>query len=196
MSTVKLVIPFYSMTGTNHQMAEIAKAAAEEAGAEVRLRRAEETAPKEVVEGQEKWKEQVEKMKDIPVITTDDMEWGNAYLFSVPTRYGAVPSQMQAFIDTLGPLWQRGALAGKVASAMTSAGTQHGGHETTLLGLYTSFMHWGSVLVAPGYTGEKSFEHGNPYGASAIANDVNDVVTSIVQHQAKRVVEIAGKLAG
>jgi NAD(P)H dehydrogenase (quinone) len=55
MSNVKLAIVYYSTYGTNHQMAEIAMAAARDAGAEVRLRRVAETAPAEVVNGQEAW---------------------------------------------------------------------------------------------------------------------------------------------
>ena len=192
---VKLVIPFYTTYGTNHQMAAHAAAVAKEAGAEVRLRRCRETAPDEVVNGQEAWKAQLEKMQDIPVIEPDDMEWANAYLFSAPTRYGSVPSQMQAFIDTLGPLWQKGALADKVASAMTSTSTKHGGQETTLIGLYVSFMHWGAILVPPGYTDDIVFDLGNPYGTSAMAGEVDDKIKTMIRHQTERVIAKAALLA-
>lgn len=194
MTKVKLLIPFYSTYGTNHQMAEIAAEAGKEAGAEVRLRRAAETAPQSVIDGQEAWKAQQEKMKDIPEVTPDDMEWADAYLFSVPTRYGALASQMQAFIDTLGPKWQAGLLANKAASGMTSSQTLHGGQETTLLGLYTTFIHWGAVIVAPGYTDPVMFELGNPYGTSAIAGEVTDTVKKAIQHQTRRTVDMAAKL--
>ena len=105
MTTVKLAIVFYTTYGTNHQIATIAAEAAKDAGAEVRLLRVAETAPQEVVNGQEAWKAQLDKMSDIPVVTPDDMDWANAYFFSAPTRYGVVASQMRGFIDTLGPLW-------------------------------------------------------------------------------------------
>ena len=196
MSSVKLLIPFYTTYGTNHAMAEHAAEVAREAGADVRLRRFAETAPDEVVNGQDAWKAQLEKMQDIPVVTTDDMEWADAYLLSAPTRYGSVPSQVQAFIDTLGPLWQKGALADKVASAMTSASTAHGGRESTLLGLYVTFMHWGAVIVAPGYTDEVMFELGTPYGASANAGEVTDTVKKVVAHQTRRVIDMAGRISG
>ena len=127
MSAVKLAIIYYSTYGTNHQMAEIAAEAAKAAGAEVRLLKVAETAPKEVVEGQEPWKAQQDKTAHIPEVSHDDMVWADAYLFSAPTRYGSAPSQLRAFIDTLGPLWQQGKLAGKTVSAMTSASTLHGG---------------------------------------------------------------------
>ena len=150
--TVKLAILFYSTYGTNHQMAEIAAEAARAAGAEVRLLRIAETAPEAVVNAQEGWKAQVARVAAIPVATQADMEWADAYLFSSPTRFGAASSQMRAFIDTLGGLWFNGKLANKAVSAMTSAQNPHGGQESTLLSLYITFMHWGSIIVAPGYT--------------------------------------------
>ena len=44
-------------------------------------------------------------MAAIPVATPADMEWANAYLFSAPTRFGTVASQLRAFIDSLGGQW-------------------------------------------------------------------------------------------
>jgi len=194
--SVKLAIVFYSTYGTNHRMVTIAEEAARAAGAEVRLRRAAETAPAEVVAGQDAWKAQAEKMADIPEVSHDDMVWANAYLFSSPTRYGQAASQLRAFIDTLGGLWQEGKLANKAVSAMTSAQTLHGGQEATILGLYTTFMHWGAVIVAPGYTDPVLFETGNPYGFSARAGQIDDKGEAAIRHQATRLVEMAGRLAG
>src|SRR3954451_11350888 len=110
MSNVRLAVVYYSTYGTNHRMAEIAAEAAKAAGAEVRLRKVRETAPEGVVAGQDPWKAQAEKTAHIPEPTHEDMEWANAYLLSAPTRFGTAASQMRAFIDTLGPLWGRGAL--------------------------------------------------------------------------------------
>jgi NAD(P)H dehydrogenase (quinone) len=196
MSQVKLAIVYYSTYGTNHAMAEIAAAAARAAGAEVRVLRVAETAPAEVVASQDAWKAQAEKSADIPVATPADMEWANAYLFSAPTRFGSVASQMRAFIDTLGGQWFSGALANKAVSAMTSAQNLHGGMETTLMGLYTTMMHWGAIIVAPGYTDQSIFAAGgNPYGTVAVAGKVTDEAKAAIEHQAKRLVEVAAKLA-
>lgn len=194
MPAVKLVIPFYSTYGTNHRMAECAAEAAREAGAEVRLRRIAETAPQEVIDGQEAWKEQAARMADIPEARPDDLDWADAYLFSAPTRFGAMPCQMQSFIDTLGPLWQKGALAGKAASGMTSTNTAHGGQETTLVHLYVTFMHWGAIVVPPGYTDDAMFKLGNPYGASAIAGGVDEGVRAAIGHQTRRLLDVARRL--
>lgn len=196
MTAVKLAIVFYSTYSTNLQMARIAAEAAEAAGAEVRLRRVAETAPAEVVNGQEAWKATLDKMQDIPVATPEDMEWANAYLFSAPTRFGQAPSQMRAFIDTLGGLWFKGALSGKPISAMTSAQNPHGGQEATILGLYTTFAHWGSIIVPPGYTDQAIFAAGgNPYGYSHTqGKEFDDNAKAAIGHQARRLVDVAAKL--
>lgn len=197
MSSARIVIAFYSTYGTNAEMAKVAADAAAETGAEVRLRRIPETAPQGVIDQQDAWKAQQQAQADIPELSHDDMEWGNAYLFSSPTRFGDVASQVRVFIDTLGPLWQKGALANKVVSAMTSAQNVHGGQEATLLNLYTTFMHWGAIIAVPGYTDPLLFESGgNPYGFSTVAGELDDAGRASIGHQVKRLVEIADKLAG
>ncbi len=197
MAQPKIAIVFYSTYGTNHSVALAAAEAAEAAGAEVRLRRIPETAPKEVVEGQDAWKAQLDKMKDIPEVTADDMEWADGYFFSAPTRFGVVASQMRAFIDTLGGLWGSGKLANKTFTATTSAQNPHGGQETTLLSLYTTAMHWGAIIVAPGYTDESIFgAGGNPYGFSTKPDGFDDAGKAALAHQAKRLVEMTAKLVG
>lgn len=195
MTTPKIAVIFYSTYGTNHAVALAAADAAKEAGADVRLRRVAETAPRSVVDGQDAWKAQLEKMSDIPEVSQDDMEWADGYFFSSPTRYGVVASQLRAFIDTLGGLWMAGKLADKTATATTSAQNLHGGQETTIIGLYTTFMHWGAIIVAPGYTDQSLFESGgNPYGYSAIAGSFDDKGRAAVSHQARRLVEYTAKL--
>lgn len=199
MAAVKLAIIYYSTYGTNNQMAEVAAEAGRTAGAEVRLRRVPETAPDEVVEGQEKWAAQLERNSDIPEVSPDDMIWADAYLFSAPTRYGGAASQMRAFIDTLGPLWQKGELTDKTFSAMTSASNEHGGQETTLQTLYITAMHWGAILVPPGYTDQAvSDAGGNPYGTSVTAGseDLSDETEAAIAHQTRRLVEVTARLVG
>lgn len=196
MTQARIAIVFYSTYGTNHQVALAAAEAAKAAGAEVRLRRIAETAPAEVVAGQEAWKAQLDKVQDIPEVSHADMEWANGYFFISPTRYGAVASQMRAFIDTLGGLWFAGKLANKTFTAATSAQNAHGGQESTILGLYTTAMHWGAVIVAPGFTDASVAEAGgNPYGFSTNAGALDDKGRAAVAHQAKRLVEMTAKLA-
>jgi NAD(P)H dehydrogenase (quinone) len=178
-------------------MAQIAADAAREAGAEVRLLKVRETAPAEVVAGQDAWRAQAEKTSDVPEAGYADMEWANAYIFSAPTRYGVSASQLRAFIDTLGPLWAQGKLSNKAVTAMTSAQNVHGGQETTLIGLYTTMMHWGAIIVPPGYTDPLLYKAGgNPYGTTTIAGTISDETRAAIEYQARRLVEFAGRIAG
>ncbi|MDI3327892.1 MAG: NAD(P)H:quinone oxidoreductase [Alicyclobacillaceae bacterium] len=200
MSNVKVAVIYYSSTGTNYRLAQAAEEGAKEAGAEVRLRRVQELAPQAAIESNPAWKAHLEATKDVPVATLDDLEWADAYIFSTPTRFGNVSSQMKQFLDTAGPLWAQGKLANKVATAMSSASNFHGGQEATVLSLYTTLYHWGTIVVTPGYTDPVIFTAGgNPYGTTATVNDqlsLDDKTLAAAKYQAKRVVEIARKLKG
>jgi NAD(P)H dehydrogenase (quinone) len=58
-------------------------------------------------------------------------------------------------------------------------------------------MHWGAVLVPPGYTDPVIYASGgNPYGTSAVAGQVTDAVKASIRHQTRRLVGVAAKLAG
>lgn len=198
MSKVKLAIIYYSMGGTNYQMARWAAEAAEEAGAEVRIRKVRELAPQSVIESSPAWKAHVEATKDVPEATSEDLEWADAIIFSTPTRFGNIASQMKQFLDIQGGLWAQGKTVNKVVSAMSSAQNPNGGQEATILSLYTSMYHWGAIVAAPGYTDPVIFAAGgNPYGTSVTVdqdgNMVGDIraIEAAVKHQAKRTVTVA-----
>ncbi|KKK38243.1 NAD(P)H:quinone oxidoreductase, type IV [Mesobacillus campisalis] len=195
MTNVKLAVVFYSMGGTNYQLAKWAEEAAKEAGAEVRVLKVQELAPESVIQGNAAWKATVENTKAVPVATGEDIEWADAIIFSVPTRFGNMPSQMKQFLDTQGGLWATGKTVNKVVSAMTSAQNPHGGQEATLLSLYTSMMHWGAIIATPGYTDPVIFgAGGNPYGTSVTVGQDGKMIEDVqaaVKHQAKRTVNVA-----
>lgn len=196
MSKVKLAIIYYSSTGTNYRMAKWAARAAEDAGAEVKIVKVAELAPQSVVDANPAWKAHREETSHVPEVALNDIEWADAILFSFPTRFGNLPSQMKQFLDTTGGLWYQGKTANKVVSAMTSAQNPHGGQEATILSLYTSMYHWGAIVAAPGYTDPSIFAAGgNPYGTSvSVGQDgrLKEDVEDAVKHQARRTVEVAG----
>lgn len=195
MSDVKLAIIYYSSTGTNYQLSQWAAEGAKQAGAEVKIFRVPELAPEAAIASNPAWKAHAEATKDVPVVSNADLEWADAYIFSVPTRFGNLPGQMKQFFDTLGGLWFQGKLANKVVSAMSSASNAHGGHEATILSLYTTMYHWGAIVAAPGYTDPVTFAAGgNPYGTSVTVDQngkmVEDVQAAVV-HQGKRTATVA-----
>lgn len=102
---------------------------------------------------------------------------------------------MKQFIDTTGPLWAQGKLSNKAVAAFTSAQNPHGGQESTLLALYNTFYHWGSIIVPPGYTDAAIFAAGgNPYGVSTSANGepVSAAALDAVRYMTRRLVKVAG----
>jgi NAD(P)H dehydrogenase (quinone) len=198
MANVNLAVIYYSSTGTNYELAKWAEEAAKEAGAEVKVLRVEETAPEAAIASNPAWKKHVEATKGVPVVSLEDLEWADAFIFSVPTRFGNVPGQVKQFLDTTGGLWFQGKLVNKVVSAMSSAQNAHGGQEATIQALYTSMMHWGAIIAAPGYTDPVTFETGgNPYGTSVTVDQDGNMVEKVepaVKHQARRTVQIADAL--
>ena len=195
MSKVKLAVIYYSSTGTNYQLAQWAEYGANDFGAEVKVLKIPETAPQAAIDSNPAWKAHVESTKDVPEVKLEDLEWADAIIFSVPTRFGNMPGQVKNFLDTTGGLWFNGKLTNKVVSAMTSAQNAHGGQEITTLALYTTMYHWGAIVVAPGYTDPVIYPAGgNPYGTSVSVDQDGKMVEDVqgaVKHQAKRTVTVA-----
>jgi NAD(P)H dehydrogenase (quinone) len=195
----KLAVIYYSATGHGTTMAQRVAAAAETAGAEVRVRPVAETRDPASFAQNPAWTANYEATKDLPHATGDDVVWADAVIFGSPTRFGSVASQLRDFLDSLGGLWSQGKLADKVYAGFTSTNTAHGGQETTLLTLYVTLMHFGGIIVPPGYTDALKFVDGNPYGASLVANHDNisefdDATNNALDHLAKRVVAVADRL--
>lgn len=168
--SVSVLVAYYSTTGTTRRLAEAVAEGAEKVGAEVRLRRAKETAPPEVIATNPEWGTNLEASAHLEPPTHDDLRWADAILIGSPTRYGNLASPITQFLETTGPLWFVDELADKVAGGFVSVGTPHGGHESTLLALSHVFHHWGAIYVSPGYVGAALKATGNPYGASALAS--------------------------
>lgn len=70
---------------------------------------------------------------DTPIITADELAEGDGFVFGFPTRFGMMPAQFKAFLDSTGGLWRTQQLAGKPAGIFLSTGSQGGGQETTAL---------------------------------------------------------------
>jgi NAD(P)H dehydrogenase (quinone) len=194
-TTIHACVVYYSSTGNIHAVAQASVEGAIKAGAEVRLRRVAETAPRQAVDSNERWAAHAEATRDVTEATVADLDWADVVIFGVPTRFGLPASQLGAFIDTTGPLWQQGRLADKVYAAFTASGTG-GGQESTLLALNRVFTHWGGIIVPPGYTDPIQFRTGNPYGVHHLAGSgmPDDITVQAARHQATRAVEVAAAL--
>ncbi|MFG1813688.1 NAD(P)H:quinone oxidoreductase [Kribbella sp. NPDC049174] len=196
MEPVNVAVIYYSATGTVHALARAAAEGAEKAGANVRLRKVPELAPEAAIESNPAWSQHLRDTADMVQASLDDLAWADAVLFGTPTRFGTPSSQLKAFIDTTGPLWQQGQLVSKVYSALTASSTAHGGQESTILALSNVFYHWGGIIVPPGYTDPIQYQSGNPYGASHVSGEgpPSEVALEAARYQARRVVDTATAL--
>ncbi len=196
---LKFLVVFYSRTGSTESLAAAAAAAALSAGAEVRVRRAREVVGPDVMAKSDGWTENARRMNSLyPEPTSEDAKWADAILFGTPCYFGAMATELKAFIDQLGPQWKKGELAGKVGGALATVSWPHGGSEVVTMSLYAPMAHLGMIIVPTGYTDESMLEAGSPYGASAVVGADNKPPRkedlNAAQHQARRMLEVATAL--
>ena len=194
----KIAVVFHSATGNVHAMAHALAEGAEESGAEVRVRRAPETAPADAIAANERWQRYVDEVAPrVQEVEMDDLEWADGFAFGSPTRFGGPTAQLKNVLDATGGLWFRGVLADKVATGFTSASTGHGGLESTILALNNVFYHWGSIVLPVGYTAPAFNELGNPYGASWVSRKgaaPDDASLEAARQQGRRLADVTATL--
>ena len=170
----KVLVVYYSLYGHVYRLAEAAAQGVRSVPeVEAVLRRVPETLPPEVIDKLGATEAQ-RQQGSVPVCTVNELAEYDGIIFGAPTRFGTVCGQMRQFLDATGQLWLKGALVGKVGSVLTSSATQHGGQESTILGLHTTLLHHGMVIAGLPYSfqGQMSVSEitgCSPYGASTIA---------------------------
>jgi NAD(P)H dehydrogenase (quinone) len=165
----KILVLYHSTYGHIEKMAEaVAEGARSVEGAVVDVKRVPELVPEELAIKSGYKLDQV-----APIARSEDLADYDAVIVGAGTRYGTAASQMRNFLDQTGGLWAQGRLVGKVGSAFTSTATQHGGQETTLIGLIQTFLHHGMLVAGLPYAwaGQMRLDEitgGSPYGATTI----------------------------
>jgi NAD(P)H dehydrogenase (quinone) len=194
----EILVLYYSVGGSVRRMAEhLAEGVERAPGAQARMR----TVP-EVSSGFDRVVSPVPE-KGPPFCENRDLEECAGLALGSPTRFGNMAAPLKAFLDTTGPLWLKGSLAGKPACAFTSTGSMHGGQEATILSMMLPLLHHGMLIVGLPYTQAElnaTRTGGTPYGAShfaGIADDqpVSDAERALCLAQGKRLAEIALKLS-
>ncbi len=116
---VKFLIVYYSRTGNTEKMAKSVFTGADEAGAEVTMKRVQDS-------------------------TVDDLQAADVIVFGTPTSYGHSASDLRKFIDKSVVL--HGKLVGKVGGAFSSSHNIGGGNETAIGDLLDAMLIHGMVL--------------------------------------------------
>jgi NAD(P)H dehydrogenase (quinone) len=202
----KIQVIFYSMYGHVYRMAEaVAEGARGVDGAEASLYRVPELVPEEVLRSSGAWEAQ-QAFAHVPVAQPGQLVEADAIIIGTPTRFGAAAAQMRNFWDQTGGLWVKGALIGKLGSVFVSTGTQHGGQETTITSMFSTFVHHGMLILGVPYSEQRlmnmgEITGGGPYGAGTLADvDGSRAPTenelAIARTQGQRVAGLAVKLFG
>jgi len=196
----KVLVLYYSSYGHIETMANSVAEGARAAGAQAVVKRVPELVPEGVARDSHYKLDQA-----APVASPNELADYDAVIVGSGTRFGRLTSQMANFWDQTGGLWARGALIGKVGAAFTSTATQHGGQETTLMGIHTMLLHHGMVLVGLPYSfqGQSRIDEvvgGAPYGATTLTGGDGTRQPSATELEGARflgrhVARIAGKLA-
>ena len=165
----RILVLYHSTYGHIEAMAEaVAEGARSVDGSVVDIRRVPELVPVELARQSGYKLDQA-----APIATVDELGDYDAVIVGAGTRYGTAASQMRNCLDQTGGLWMKGGLVGKVGSAFTSTATQHGGQETTLIGLIQTLLHHGMLIAGLPYAwaGQQRMDEitgGSPYGATTI----------------------------
>jgi NAD(P)H dehydrogenase (quinone) len=198
----RVLVLYHSTYGHVEAMAEaVAEGARSVEGAVVDIKRVPELVPEELARSSGYKLDQ-----SAPIASADDLADYDAVIVGAGTRYGTAASQMRNFWDQTGGVWVKGALVGKVGSAFTSTATQHGGQETTLIGLIQTLLHHGMIVAGLPYAwaGQMTLDEisgGSPYGATTITGNTGARLPSEneldgARWQGRYVAETAKKLFG
>lgn len=195
----RILVLYYSSYGHVRTVAEaVAQGAARIPGTVVDVKRVPETVPEAV-------RRSAGFVDDDTVEAQPaDLAEYDGILFGTPTRFGLMAGQMKQFLDQAGGLWARNALVGKVGAVFASTGSQHGGHEATLLSTQIVLQHFGMLVAGLPYSfaGQTTSDRiigGAPYGAGTIAGGDGSLVPNELELEGARflgahVAEIAAKL--
>jgi NAD(P)H dehydrogenase (quinone) len=199
-----ILVLFYSMYGHIFRMAKAVVEGVREADGEPILKQVAELLPEKF------WSEDVKKAKESMkgILVADprkDLKGIDGIIIGTPTRFGNMCAQMRNFWDQTGGDWMNGTLIGKPAAVFTSANTQHGGQETTIISTCITLLHHGCVLVGLPYSSKEQMTieeitGGSPYGASTIAGPMGERMPSanelkMAKDLGKHLTTIAKKLA-
>ena len=117
--TVKILVTYDSGTGNTEAMAQEVAAGAHSAGAEVAMKRAEETS-------------------------LQDLLGADCIIVGSPTYYGLMSAKVKELFDRSVKI--HGKLEGKVGAAFTSAGGTASGAETTLFSIIEALLIHGMIV--------------------------------------------------
>ncbi len=199
---ITIAIVYYSLYGHVAALAKAIKAGAEAYSGDIKvnLYQVPETLSEDILTKMHA----PAKDASVPVLTDPSvLVEADAIFFGISTRYGMVPAQMKAFMDSTGKIWQSGGFVGKIASIFFSTSTIGGGQETAALSMMSYIAHHGMLYAPIGYTNPKLFEltvhGGSPWGSGTVTGGdgsrfPSEAELDVASHQGKLIAGYAAAM--
>lgn len=198
----RILILYYSRSGSTAELArQVARGVAQVAGAEPVLRTVPALPAYEKLLTSTTASEPITAADDsAAILEPEELRDCDALIIGSPTRFGNMAAPLKHALDQTGSLWMSGSLSGKPAACFTSTGSQHGGHETTLLTMALPLLHHGMIYIGLPYSHaalHHSSDGGSPYGAGHInrsdskTSTLADTEIALAQALGRRVARVA-----
>ena len=169
---LEILVLYYSKGGSVKEMSKIiARGINSVDGVEAKLRTVPEVSP---LPTQQEGK--IPESGDL-YANLSDLESCQGLVLGSPTRFGNMAAPLKYFIDSMSPIWIKGAMEDKPASVFTSSGSVHGGNESTLLSMQLPLLHLGMLIMGIPYSTpslSSTVSGGTPYGSSHVGGDSNE----------------------
>ena len=169
---LEILVLYYSKGGSVKEMSKIiARGINSVDGVEAKLRTVPEVSP---LTTQQEGK--IPESGDL-YANLSDLESCQGLVLGSPTRFGNMAAPLKYFIDSMSPIWIKGAMEDKPASVFTSSGSVHGGNESTLLSMQLPLLHLGMLIMGIPYSTpslSSTVSGGTPYGSSHVGGDSNE----------------------
>ena len=197
MSQHDILVLYYSRSGATRDLARlIAEGIESVPGVNARLR----TVP--AISAVSEATEAPVPAEGAPYAELTDLQECIGLALGSPTRFGNMAAPMKYFWDCSTSEWLAGALIGKPACVFTSAGSLHGGQESTLLTMMIPLLHHGMIIVGLPYSEAdlmSSNTGGSPYGVTHLAHadgraPISPEEQRLAKAQGKRLAETALRL--
>ena len=169
MDDVNVLVVFYSRTGSTERLAVWIAEGAIQAGAKIRLRRARDLMPADVISRFPEWAETGERMdKEYAAPRVPDAQWADAIIVGTPDRHVVISTELRAYLDLLAVSDPERRFERKLGSAFSSSYDQVLGRpavldaEKALLDL--GFLVVPAGRVIRGSEPEKGFDLAHAHG--------------------------------
>ena len=145
---VHVLVTFYSRGGLTERLAVLIAEGAIQGGAIIRLRRARDTEPEDVVASVPGWRENRDRMHaEYAEPRIADVDWADAIAFGTPATRDVGP-ELGAFLEQTKSAGGLGKLSHKVASAFTSTYVAGALRDAAVESLSAQLLRMG-YIVAP-----------------------------------------------